>query len=100
MNPLNIHPLLIHFPIALLTIYSLLEIIPIKKIQQLPYLFYTKAIILIFGFTAILPTILTGLIIQQEFSNQQALVSLHSQFGELSAAIYGILTIIYIFSWI
>ena len=46
---MNIHPLLVHFPIALLTIYSLLELVPFKQIYRQSYWFYTKAIILIIG---------------------------------------------------
>lgn len=97
---INVHPLLVHFPIALLTIYSLLEIVPIKRIRKLPYWFYVKASFLIFGFISILPTILAGLIIEEQFTEQNKLVNLHSKFGELSALIYMVLATIYAYSWI
>lgn len=64
----NIHPLLVHFPIALLTVYSLLEAVPLKRIQKLPYWFYVKAVLLITGTISILPTILAGLVIEDQFS--------------------------------
>lgn len=98
--PINIHPLLVHFPIALLTVYSLLEIISVGKIRNLPYWFYIKAILLIIGSISTLPTILSGLIIQNQFSTLATLVTLHSQFGKLTAITYGILGIIYIYLWI
>lgn len=96
----NVHPLLVHFPIALLTVYSLLEIVSIKKLRALPYWFYVKAILLIAGTISILPTILAGLLIENQFESQEKLVDLHSKFGELSALVYGLLTVIYIYSWV
>lgn len=100
MNSINIHPILVHFPIALLTVYSFFEITPLQRIQQFPYWFYVKASMLLTGFFLILPTILAGLVIEDQFSGQERLIELHSQFGEISAFIYGILTIIYIYLWI
>lgn len=97
---MNIHPLLVHFPIALLTIYSLLEIIPFKKIKELPYWFYTKAIILILGSISTVPTLFAGFIIEDQFESQKALVELHSKFAAITSLIYIILASIYIYSWV
>ncbi len=97
---INVHPLLVHFPIALLTIYSILEIVSIKRLRELPYWIYVKASLLLIGTISILPTILAGLIIEDQFKGQEKLVDLHSKFGELSALVYGLLTVFYIYSWI
>lgn len=98
--PINVHPLLVHFPIALLFTYSVFEIIPLKQIQDLPYWFYIKAILLISGFISILPTLFAGLIIEEQFESLESLVELHSTFGEITATVYGILAVIYIYLWI
>jgi uncharacterized membrane protein len=49
MLNINVHPLLVHFPIALLVVYSLLEWVPLKKLANLSSWFYIKATFLFFG---------------------------------------------------
>jgi hypothetical protein len=47
---MNYHLLVIHFPIALVVLYSGLEIISFKKVRDaFPFLFYTKALLIIIG---------------------------------------------------
>ncbi len=49
---MNIHPILVHFPIAILTIYALLELARFKKLQQAVWYWYTKAFMAIVGTVA------------------------------------------------
>lgn len=37
---LNIHPVIVHTPIGLLTLYSIIELLRFKKLQERPYLFF------------------------------------------------------------
>ena len=46
-NKMNIHPIFVHFPIALLTLYSLAELIRWRRITELAYWFYVKAFAMI-----------------------------------------------------
>jgi uncharacterized membrane protein len=73
---MNLHPIFVHFPIALLTIYALLEVfIPLKvkvfkvckwqntKLYALlvnPIWKHIKAFLVIFGAVTVIPTLLTG----------------------------------------
>lgn len=43
----NIHPVLVHFPIALSIVYAILELIPFKKLRE--NLFTTKASLVTLG---------------------------------------------------
>lgn len=100
MLNINIHPILVHFPIALLTIYSLLEFIRFKKVLELEYWFYVKAVLVILGAGATIPSILAGKIIEGQFATQRPLVELHSLFAYATTAVFGILAAYYFFSWI
>ncbi len=46
---MNIHPILVHFPIALLTIYAFMEMIQYKKLKNTDYWFNLKATFVIIG---------------------------------------------------
>lgn len=97
---MNIHPIFVHFPIALLTLYSLLELFRFKKLLRLSYWFYLKAAFLFSGVLMAIPTILTGKLIESQFFEQENLVRLHSRFSYFAIAIYGILAISYVFAWL
>jgi uncharacterized membrane protein len=57
-----LHPIIVHFPIALLTLYGVLELVRFQKVLDKPYWFYTKAILISFGALGALAGVLTGLI--------------------------------------
>lgn len=100
MLNLNIHPLLVHFPIALLVVYSLLEWIPLKRLKSQSCWFYIKATFLFFGVLSTIPTGLAGKIIEGQFRDQSALVDLHSKFAVTSSAVYALLAGLYFLSWL
>lgn len=91
----NIHPLLVHFPIALLVVYSLLELTPVKRLTNLSYWFYIKITFLFLGILSIIPTGIAGKIIEEQFSEKDALVELHSNFAIAASVVYAILAGIY-----
>lgn len=100
MQNFNVHPLLVHFPIALLVVYSLLEWIPIKRLTSQTSWFYIKAAFLFLGVSATIPTGLAGKAIEGQFQNQHALVNLHSHFAIAASAVYAVLALIYFFTWL
>lgn len=58
---MDIHPLVIHYPIAFLTIYAVFELIRFRKIIEQPYWFYVKKILIIIGWAGSIVAALTGL---------------------------------------
>ena len=100
---MNIHPLFVHFPVAFLTIYSIMEFIRLRKITSKNYWFYTKAIILAVGFLGALIALTTGDIDKSNFernSPERQIISVHSTWAVISTYIYGLLVLLYIISWI
>jgi len=57
---MNIHPLFVHFPIGILTLYTLFELLRIKFVTKQPYYFQLKAVLVIFGTLAAFAAASTG----------------------------------------
>lgn len=96
--PLNIHPLVVHTPLGLLSLYALLECVPLRKVRALPYWFYVKAVLVIFGTGGSYAALFTGNLIADEFDSP--LLEMHSLFAWITATIFSILAGAYLIQWI
>lgn len=100
MPVINVHPILVHFPIALLSLYALLEFLSFFPVlQKQSYWFYMKAMLVIIGAAATIPTILAGLLIRSKFEGVHAIVNLHEHFAYATACIFGAIALIYVIAW-
>lgn len=91
---MNIHPIVIHFPIACLVLYTGLELLSLFVKSRRDKLYLTKIILLIIGTIWAFMAIQTG-----EYAWEQLgytdLIEAHSEFGEMSYRTYLIIWIIY-----
>lgn len=96
----NYHVLIVHFPIALLAIYSVLEILRIPKLQDLLHHFHIKAFTVILGTGAAVAAGLTGKLIENRVNiADRRLVEIHSSVAQLTTAFFGIFALLYILAW-
>ena len=102
----NIHPIFVHFPIALLFIYSLIKIFPFKKWFPNVSWKHIEILLLVVGVLGAFAADYTGSIAKHLLTpppNRQ-LVQMHALFAEISSVIYGALLlgeILYFFTpWI
>jgi uncharacterized membrane protein len=98
----DIHPIIVHFPIALLTIYSVIEVLRFKKLNNLPYLFYVKAVLLIVGFLGAEIALATGEVAQHLLKSPslRTLIHTHSTYAGIATFIFGVLAVIYLILWV
>ncbi len=101
MSNLNIHPIFVHFPVALLTIYGIPELIRFRKVLAQPYWFYIKAAFVIIGAGSAYLALLTGDPAEKlvRTAANHDLINLHSSFGGATAAIFSVLAAGYIIAW-
>lgn len=97
---MNVHPLVVHFPIALLTLYSLLEIASLfwrartKKLEQ------TKIFLLLVGTVGTFFALQSGeMTVERLGLKESATIDTHEDFAERTYTTYMILSIYYLLVW-
>ena len=99
---MNLHPIFVHFPIALLTIYALLECLRFKKLMQWEPWFYIKGSLVILGFLSSIATYLSGDAIEHDFTKIASLarlVEVHSSFAFVTVLVFGLISAAYAVVW-
>lgn len=108
-NPMNLHPIFVHFPIALLSLYALCEFLRFEKIKQQPAWFYIKAVLVICGTVGALVAISAGdtakeavmkNIIVPQVDNPRLIINLHETWAQATAIIFILLAAAYIVAWL
>lgn len=101
---MNFHPILVHFPIALLTVYALLEVASlIKPIRDRAYVFYVKAVFLLGGTLAAIPAYLTGYLQKQTMqpgTTFYRVMIIHSHWALATIVIFACLAVVYAAAWL
>lgn len=106
---MNLHPIFVHFPVALLTVYSLMELIRWKRVSNQEYWFYIKAVFVILGGLGALAALATGDIAKEAWrngsfispiTNFRQVVSMHELFADITIVIFGILATCYLAAWL
>lgn len=87
----NIHPILVHFPIALLFVYSIIKILPFKKWFASVAWKDIERIFLLLGVFGSFASLATGDTAEHIIKTNHQLVEMHATFAGLSTWIYSIL---------
>ena len=100
----SLHPLVVHFPVALLSVYAVAELIRFKRVTGQPYWFYVKAIALLVGCAGALVARQTGEAIEESLEATGAqiprLMEVHSNWSLIATWIFVVLAAAYVLAWI
>ena len=99
---MDLHPIFVHFPIALLTVYALMEMISFKKIAQKEYWFYVKFFFLVIGVIGAFAALYTGNLAQHNYARdsiERQIIRVHQSFAISSTIVFGVLAFAYIISF-
>ncbi|HRH93384.1 MAG TPA: hypothetical protein PKV72_02525 [Candidatus Peribacteria bacterium] len=100
---MNIHPLVVHFPIALLCLYSALEVV--KHFTKAPYWTQVRAVLVITGTAGAFASLQTGEIAEELFgatagSQAHDVLEMHSLFATVTTWVYAVLAASYVLLWL
>lgn len=90
----NIHPILVHFPIAFLLLYSAVKILPLEKLFPIIAWKHIERVLLLSGLLGAIGSILTGDVARHMVQPNRQLVEIHETFAYLSTWIYGFLLVV------
>lgn len=98
---MNIHPIFVHFPIALLSVYTLMEMMPLPVLTRQQWWFYTKAVLLFTGTIGGFAAQQTGELAEEGFRGTptMALVELHSTYATATLWVFCVLSALYLLEW-
>ena len=89
----NIHPIIVHFPIAFLFLYSVIKMIPFEKWLPGINWLHIQRFLLLVGLLGAFAASQTGEIAKDLTSQNHDLVEMHELFANITTYIYGILLV-------
>ena len=95
---MDLHPIVVHFPIAFLTLYAVLELLSVRRLIEKPYWFPIKAILVILGALGAVAALLTGEG-AIHFGENIPLIEAHERFATASVILSLLISIIHLVAW-
>ncbi len=94
---MNIHPIFVHFPIAFLTIYAIMELLRFKVLTNNHSYNVVKKILLLLGVVFSLPALSTGELAEHAYGrSQRGLIEMHAGFAVSTVRVFGVILVSYI----
>jgi len=96
---MDFHPLVIHYPIALLTIYVAFEVIRFQKFTGLPSYSHIKKTFLYLGEISAIVTMVLAILPTSDLAGGGRLTEMYRLFMLITVLVFGLISIIYLREW-
>lgn len=104
----NFHVLVVHFPVALLSIYAVMEFVRWKVFNEKPYWFYLKAVFVVIGTLGAYAASMFGDLIEDAIAAQKIgtipnirdIIDMHATFAGITTVVFSLLAGAYVIAWI
>lgn len=93
---MTIHPMIVHFPIAFLTVYAVFELLRFRKLNDNPMWLHLKVAFLLIGTAGSLAALVTGDMAKDLGLGVRGIVELHEKFAQTTVVIFSLLALNYI----
>lgn len=98
---MDFHPIIVHFPIALLALYCALEFLRFEKMQKHFAWFYMKMFLLIAGAGSAAFALQTGESAERKYDwAARQLIRVHSSWASATTMIFSVLAFAYLMKWL
>lgn len=89
----DLHPIVVHFPVALLTLYSLMCVLPLSRWFSAMNWKHIRVVFLSVGVVGGIVAIITGKIAEKISAPMEDIVELHTFFALVTVVTYGLLLV-------
>ncbi len=93
---MDLHPVFVHFPIALLSVYAAVEVVRVPKLVRTSWWFPLKSVLVIIGSVAGVVTFFSGWLLEQA-AEQNGIVpkvmEMHGNFALYTVIVFGVLAL-------
>jgi len=96
----SLHPAIVHLPIGMLTLYAVLEILSLKRLESHASYRYTKGIIVTAGVIGVMLALQSGEAAAHMHRVDRAILEWHELMASTTTWLFGILAGIYVIAWI
>ncbi len=93
---MNIHPIFVHFPVALLSVYALFEMLRFRRFTDAREWLYIKATLLFAGLGGAFLALMTGDFGKPLYRAQRVIIDVHENFADATVFVFGVIAVIYI----
>lgn len=99
---INIHPAVVHIPVACLMLYALFELVRFRRLLERPYWFYVKGMLVLVGAIGAWIARQTGEVIEDAFAvgSTARVVEMHAQWATATAVLFSVIALAYGVSWL
>ena len=96
----SLHPALVHLPIGVLTLYAVLEILPLKRLESHVWYRYTKGIIVCAGVIGAFFALSSGDAASETRVVNRAILEVHETVAGITTWLFAVLAGIYVIAWL